>query len=100
MCCTVQPALHQLPGPSSAALARSPPGRSAAGRVLPRRLHLDRADQRLGLHQQGGDLPTPVRGRGLDPDDDRRSEAPRGADWRHAGIAHLGLGADPPSARV
>ena len=81
------------------ALARSAAGRPAAGGLLPRGVHLARADQRHRLLQQGSDLWPAVRDRRRDAAHDRRrSEAPGRADRRDAGAAHLGLGADAPSA--
>ena len=82
-----------------APLARSAAGRPAAGGVLPRGVHPAGADQRDRLLQQGGDLRPAVRRRRRDAAHHRRrSEASRRADRRDAGAAHLGLGADAPSA--
>ena len=84
---------------SAAALARGPAGRPAAVGLLPCGVHPAGADQRHRLLQQGADLRPVVRGCCGDPAHHRRRpEASRRADWRDAGPAYLGVGADAPSA--
>ena len=67
-----QPALPEVPEPARPALARGAPGRSAAGRVLPRGLHAAGADRRHRLPEQGRGLRAAVRRRRRDAADDRR----------------------------
>ena len=83
------------------ALARCAAGRSAAGGVLPRGLHAAGADRRHRVPEQGRALRPAVRRGRRDAADHRgRPEAPGRAHRRHAGAAHLGLGADAPPARA
>ena len=87
--------------PAHSALARGSPGRPAAGAVLPRRVHAAGADRHNQLLQQGSRLWAAVRDRRPNPAHHRcRPQAPGSPDRGHAGAAHLGLGAHPPSARA
>ena len=78
------------------------PGRSAPGRLRPRRLHAAHAHRRDRIPEQGRRVCLAVRRRRRSAADHcRRPQAPRCSDRRHARAAHLGLGADasPPCAR-
>jgi len=75
-------------------------GRSAAGRLFPRRLHAAGRDRPDRLPEQGGRLRPAVPHGGRDAAHHRRrSQAPRRAHRRHRRAPQLGLGNDPPSAR-
>src|SRR3954471_6277630 len=83
-------------------MAGGPPGRVAAGALLPCRLHLAGARRRDRLPQQGGGLRHAVscRGRGVAPRR-RRSALSRRRDRRGRGIAYLGAGfASPPASAL
>src|ERR1700738_1629619 len=67
-----QPALPEVPGRGGKGLAGGARSRSAAGAVLPCRVHAAGADRRHRLSQQGGRLRSAVQGLGRDPDHDRR----------------------------
>ena len=87
-------------GAAATGLARRPRGRSAAGRLFPRRLHPAGRDRSDRLPEQGGGLRPAVPHRGRDTAHDRRrSQAPRRSHRRHRRAPQLGLGDDPPSAR-
>ena len=80
-------------------MARRPRGGAAAGSVLSRRLHPAGCDRRDRVPEQGRRLRPPVQGRRRDADHDRRRPEASGRAHRpHRRAAHLGLGADPPSA--
>src|SRR6516164_4223908 len=95
-----QPPLPQVPGCGGAGLPRGPRGRSAAGRLFPRRLHPAGRDRLDRLPEQGRGLrPVVPHGRRDTVDDRRRSQTPRCSHRRHRRAAQLGLSNDPPSAR-
>ena len=94
-----QPPLPKVPGRGGEGLARRPRGRSAAGRLFPRRLHPAGRDRPDRLPEQGGGLRPAVPHGGRDAAHDRRrSQAPRRPHRRHRRAPQLGLGDDPPSA--
>ena len=95
-----QPALPEVPGGRGAAMAGRPRGRAAACSLPPRRLHLPGGDRRHRVPEQGRRLRPPVQDRRRDADHDRRRSQTSGRAHRpHRRAAHLGIGADPPSAR-
>ena len=95
-----QPALPEVSGRRGAAMARRPRGRAAAGSLLPRRLHPAGGDRRHRVPEQGRRLRPPVQDRRRDADHHRRRPEASGRAHRpHRRAAHLGLGADPSSAR-
>ena len=95
-----QPPLPEVPGRGGAAMARRARGGAAAGSLLSRRLHPAGVDRRHRVPEQGGRLRPPVQDRRRDADHHRRRpEASRRAHRPHRRPPHLGLGADPSSAR-
>ena len=95
-----QSPLPEVPGGRRAAMARRPRGGAPAGSLLSRRLHPAGRDRRHRVPEQGGRLRPPVQDRRGDADHDRRRPEASGRAHRpHRRAAHLGLGADPPSAR-
>src|SRR3712207_8277443 len=66
-----------MPERGGTGLARRARGRSAAGRLLPRRLHATGRNRPDRLPEQGGDLRPAAPRRGRDAADDRCSPAPR-----------------------
>ena len=95
-----QSPLPEVPGRRGAAMARRPRGRAPAGSLLSRRLHPAGRDRRRRVPEQGRRLRPPVQDRRGDADHDRRRPEASGRAHRpHRRAAHLGLGADPPSAR-
>ena len=95
-----QPALPEVPGCGGAAMARRPRSGASAGSLLSRRLHPAGGDRRDRVPEQGRRLRPPVPDRRRDAHHHRsRPQASRRAHRPHRRAAHLGLGADPPSAR-
>ena len=95
-----QSPLPEVPSRRRAAMARRSRGGAAAGSLLSRRFHPTGVDRRHRVPQQGGGLRPPVHdGREDANHHRRRPEASGRADRPHRRAAHLGLGADPPSAR-
>src|SRR5208282_1805181 len=92
--------LPEVPGSHRAAMARRPRGGAPAGSLLSRRLHPTGRNRRRRVPEQGGRLRPPVQNRRGGADHHRRRpEASRRAHRPDRRTAHLGLGADPPSAR-
>src|SRR5260370_8495521 len=72
--------------------------RTAGRPLLPRRVHIARADRDHRLPEQGRRLRSPVQGFLTDNAHDcSRSQAPRRQDRLHLGAPHLGLRDDPSS---
>ena len=95
-----QSALPEVPGGRGAAMARRPRGRAPAGSLLSRRLHPAGRDRRRRVPEQGRRLRPPVQDRRRDADHHRRRPEASGRAHRpHRRAPHLGLGADPSSAR-
>ena len=94
-----QPPLPKMSGRSSDGLAGGAQGRSAAGRLFPRRFHAARRDWPDRLPEQGGGL-RPVVPHGCRDAADycRRSQTPRRPHRRHCRAPQLGRDDDPPSA--
>ena len=94
-----QPPLPQVSGRGGTGLACRARGRSAAGRLFPRRLHAADRDRPDRLPEQGGGLRPAVPCGGRDTAHHRRrSQAPRRPHRRHGRAPYLGLGNDPPPA--
>ena len=82
-------------------LARRARGRAATRRLLPPRVHAAGSDRRYRLPEQGRHLRSVVQGGGRDhAHHRRRPQASRRQDRHHRRAPHLGLGADPSSARA
>ena len=95
-----QSPLPEVPSGRRAAMARRSRGGAPAGSLLSRGLHPAGRDRRRRVPEQGGRLRPPVQDRSGDADHDRRRPEASGRAHRpHRRAAHLGLGADPPSAR-
>ena len=95
-----QSPLPEVPGRCRSAMARRPRGGIAAGSVLSRCLHPAGVDRRDRVPEQGRRLRPPVQDRRRDAHHHRRRPEASGRAHRpHRRAAHLGLGANPPSAR-
>ena len=95
-----QSALPEVSGRGGATMARRPRGGTPAGSLLSRRLHPAGRDRRHRVPEQGRRLRPPVPDRRGDADHHRRRPEASGRAHRPDRRApHLGLGADPPSAR-
>ena len=70
-----QPPLPEVSGRGAGAMAGRTPGRTAAGSLFPRRVHIARADRRHRVPEQGRRLRDPVHGGGRGDDDARRRPA-------------------------
>ena len=83
--------LPEVPGAGTGRVAGGPTGRTAAGALLPRRLHRAGADRRDRLAEQDRRLRHPVQGGGRDAAPHRRrAEASRRRDRAGGRAPHLG----------